>query len=220
MDALTPRRAGIAAAAALFAILIVALGWAIPPRSAIISTDRLGPESGEPVTHYLERAQKSLQGTDSEGHWALLSFTEGVTADRIPEFSGGLRISEIDYHVAVDRVATPIISIGVPAGDDVAVASVKSAAAQIESTPTYDDRSTRVKNLVASRLGADCPCVVAIVLHGTLAQLGTLAAHPGVRAVEALPADASAAVFAVSPLLPEQLESASPPLDDGPVPDN
>ncbi|MFE2997418.1 hypothetical protein ACFXG4_20680 [Nocardia sp. NPDC059246] len=220
MDALTPRRAGIGAAAVLFAILIVVLGWAIPPRSAIISTDRLGPESGEPVTHYLERAQKSLQGTDSDGHWALLSFTEGVTADRIPEFSGGLRISEIDYHVAVDRVATPIISIGVPAGDAVAVASVKSAAAQMESTPTYDDRSTRVKNLVASRLGADCPCVVAIVLHGTPAQLRTLAAHPGVRAVEALPADASAAVFAVSPLLPEQLESASPPLDDGPVPGN
>ncbi|MFJ9366281.1 hypothetical protein ACIRRA_17960 [Nocardia sp. NPDC101769] len=220
MDALTPRRAGIAATAVLFAILIVALGWAIPPRSAIISTDRLGPESGEPVAHYLERAQKSLQGSDSDGHWALLSFAEGVTADRIPEFSGGLRISEIDYHVAVDRVATPIISIGVPAGDGVAVASVKSAAAQMESTLTYDDHSTRVKNLVASRLRADCPCVVAIVLHGTLAQLRTLAAHPGVRAVEALPADASAAVFAVSPLLPEQLESASPPLDDGPVPDN
>ncbi|WP_433561950.1 hypothetical protein ACQP1O_31040 [Nocardia sp. CA-151230] len=220
MDALTPRRTGIAAAAVLFAILIVVLGWAIPPRSAIISTDRLGPESGEPVIHYLDRAQKSLQGTDSDGHWALLSFTEGVTADRIPEFGGGLRISEIDYHVAVDRVATPIISIGVPAGDAVAVASVKSAAAQMESTPTYDDRSIRVKNLVVSRLGADCPCVVAIVLYGTLAQLRTLAAHPGVRAVEALPADASAAVFAVSPLLPEQLESASPPLDDGPVPDN
>ncbi|MGV9668328.1 hypothetical protein ACWDUL_24660 [Nocardia niigatensis] len=220
MDALTPRRVGIATAVVLFAILIVVLGWAIPPRSAVISSDRLGPESSEPVGHYLERARTSLQGTDSGGHWALLTFSEGITADRIPEFNGGLRISEVDYHVAVDRVATPIIGIGVPAGDAVAVASVKSAAAQMDSTPTFDDRSTRVKNLVAGRLRANCACVVALVLHGTLDQLRTLAAHPGVRAVEALPADASADVFAVSPLLPEQLESAGPPSDDGPVPDN
>ncbi|MTE13983.1 hypothetical protein GLP40_14550 [Nocardia sp. CT2-14] len=214
------RRAGIATAAAFFAILIVVLGWAIPPRAAIISTDRLGPESGEPVVHYLDRARTSLQGTDSDSHWALLSFTEAITADRIPEFGGGLRISEIDYHVAVDRVATPIIAIGVPEGDAVAVASVKSAAAQMESTPTYDDRSTRVKNLVAARLRAGCACVVGVVLQAPLSKLRTLATHPGTRVVEALPADASAAVFAVSPLLPEQVDSAGPIPDDGPVPDN
>ncbi|MVU82118.1 hypothetical protein GPX89_33380 [Nocardia sp. ET3-3] len=214
------RRVGFVAAAVLSAILIVVLGWAIPPRAAIISTDRLGPESGEVVAQYLDRARKSLEGGDSEGHWALLSFTEGVTADRIPEFGGGLRISEIDYHVTVDRVATPIIAVGVPAGDAVAVASLKSAAAQVESTPTFDDRSTRVKNLVAARLRANCPCVVGIVLYGPLAQLRILAAHPGIRAVEALPADAAAGVFAVSPLLPEQADTASPTPDDGPVPAN
>lgn len=214
------RVAGIATAAVLLAVLIVTLGWAIPPRAGIIATDRLGPDSGEPVAAYLDRARKSLEGNDSADHWALLSFAEGVTADRIPEFSGGLRISEIDYHVPVDRVATPIIAIGVPAGPDVAVSSVKSAAAQVESTPAFDDRSTRVNHLVATRLRANCPCVVGLVLHGPLDQLRTLAAHPGIRAVEALPADASAAVFAVSPLLPEQRESAGPGPDDGPVPDN
>nr|WP_246598520.1 hypothetical protein [Nocardia tengchongensis] len=135
-----------------------------------------------------------------------------------PEFSGGLRISEVDYHVAVDRVATPIIAIGVPAGEAAAVASVKSAAAQMESTDTFDARSAQVKNLVATRLRAGCACVVGVVLYGPPAELRTLAAQPGIRAVEALPADASAAVFAVSPLLPEQREAAVPGPDDGPVP--
>ncbi|MFD6355244.1 hypothetical protein [Nocardia tengchongensis] len=214
----TLRRAGFVIAAALLVALIVVLGWAIPPRAAIIATDRLGPESGEPVADYLARAQQSLAGTDAAGRWALLSFTDGVTAARIPEFSGGLRISEVDYHVAVDRVATPIIAIGVPAGEAAAVASVKSAAAQMESTDTFDARSTQVKNLVATRLRAGCACVVGVVLYGPPAELRTLAAQPGIRAVEALPADASAAVFAVSPLLPEQREAAVPGPDDGPVP--
>ncbi|AYF79175.1 hypothetical protein D7D52_19145 [Nocardia yunnanensis] len=214
------RRAGIGAAAALFAILIVVLGWAVPPRAAIISTDRLGPESGEPVADYLTRARKSLEGNDSAAHWALLSFDAGITADRIPEFTGGLRISEVVYHVPVDRVATPIITIGVPAGIDTAVASVKAAAAQMESTATYDDRSGQVKALVAVRLRADCACAVGIVLAGPLTELRNLASHSGIRAVEALPADASAGVFAVSPLLPEQTVSASPSPDDGPVPQN
>ncbi|MGW4241433.1 hypothetical protein [Nocardia sp. NPDC004722] len=220
MDAPTLRRAGIALAAVLFVILIVVLGRAIPPRAAIISTDRLGPESGEPVADYIAQARTSVAGSDSDAHWALVSFTTGVTADRIPEFSGGLRISEVAYHVPVDRVATPIITIGVPAGIEVAVASVKAAAAQVESTQTYDDRSTRVKNLVATRLRANCACVVGIVLQGPLPKLRDLAALPGIRAVQALPADASAGVFAVSPLLPEQLDTASPGPDDGPVPDN
>ncbi|MFD7842552.1 hypothetical protein ACFV4K_06415 [Nocardia sp. NPDC059764] len=214
----TLRRAGIATAAVLLVVLILVLGWANPPRPGIIATDRLGPESGEQVADYLTRARKSLAGSDSGGHWALLSFTAGVTADRIPEFSAGLRVSEVDYHVWVDRVATPIIAIGVPSGEGIAVASVKSAAAQMESTTTFDTRSTQVKDLVAARLRADCACVVGVVVHGSLSQLRTVATRPGIRAVEALPADASAAVFAVSPLLPEQREAAVPGPDDGPVP--
>lgn len=219
MDATTLRRAGIATAVVLFAVLIVVLGWAIPPRAAIIATDRLGPEGGEPIAQYLTRAQKSLEGSDSGEHWALMSFSPGITADRIPEFTGGLRISQVEYHVSVDRVATPILAIGVPAGDAAAVSSIKAAAGQVETTPTFDDRSARVKKLVAARLNANCPCVVGVVLQGTLAQLRNLASHPGVRAVEALPADAPAGVFAVSPLLPEQLDTASPTPDDAPVPE-
>lgn len=201
-------------------MLIVVLGWAIPPRAAVIGTDRLGPENGEAVSNYLARSNDSLRGEDSSVRWALLSFTTAITSDRIPEYAAGLRISEVEYHVWVDRVATPIIPVPVPAGDAVAVATVKTAAAQMGSTPTYDDRSTRVKNLVTARLQANCACVVAVVLQAPLAELRAIAAKPGARVVEALPADAAADVFAVAPLLPEQSVSADPTPDDGPVPDN
>lgn len=214
------RPIGYLCAAVVLVVLLAVLGWAIPPRKAIVSTDRLGPQNGEAVAAYLERARNTLQGNDSEPHWALVSFTEGITADRIPEFTGGLRISEVNYHVAIDRVATPVTSIGVPAGDEVAVDSVKSAAAVVDSLVTYDDRTARVKQVVAARLRADCPCVVAVVVHGTLDRLRELAARNGVRAVEALPADASAGVFAVVPLLPEQTDTAGPLPDDGPIPEN
>ncbi|WP_245717590.1 hypothetical protein [Nocardia jejuensis] len=214
------RPLGMATVAVAFVALILVLGWATPPYRSVISTDRLGPENGEPVADYLTRAQTSLQPTDLAPRWSLISFTAGVTAARIPEFTGGLRISEVLYHVPIPRVATPIISIGVPAGDAVAVASRRAAAAQVQATPAYDERSVRTNQVVAARLRADCACVVGLVVDGPLPQLRTLAALPGVRSIQSLPPDASAGVFAVAPLLPEYADSVNPGTDDGPVPDN
>lgn len=227
------RRLGIAAAAAAFAALIVGLGVATPPRPAIIATDRLGPENGEPVAEYLARARDSLSGADADRHWALISFTEGITAARIPEYAGGLRISEITYHVPLDRVVTPIVTVAVPAGEAVAVDSAKAAAAQVEYMISMNERAggveamtpaeirtTRVQTLTAARLRAGCACVVGLVVHGTLPELRNLATRPGVRAIEALPADAPAGVFALVPLLPEYQMLATTGFDDGPVPEN
>ncbi|MFC9999182.1 hypothetical protein [Nocardia sp. NPDC127526] len=214
------RRIGAVVLAGAFAMLIVSLGVAIPPRPAVISTDRLGPENSEAIPDYLSRARDSLQGADADQHWALVSFTDGISADRIPEYSAGLRISQAIYHVAVPGVAMPIIAVTLPAGAEVAVASVKSAAAQAGAMRAYDDRTVRANRLTATRLSANCACLVGLVLHGTLDQLRNLAALPGVRAVEALPADAPAGVFAVSPLLPEYQDFAKPGSDDAPVPEN
>lgn len=208
------------AVAALLVVLILVLGWAIPPRAAIISTDRLGPQNSEPVAEYLARAQDTLAGDDGAGRWALISFAEGISADHIPEYSGGLRISDAIYHVAIDRVATPVIDMPLPAGTAVAVASQRSAAAAVAATRAYDERGIRTNAVVAARLAANCPCLVGLVVYGTLPELRNLATRPGVRAVEALPADASAAVFAIAPLLPEQRDLADTGLDDGTVPDN
>ncbi|MCU1645615.1 MAG: hypothetical protein JWN03_5890 [Nocardia sp.] len=214
------RRIGFVVAAAAFAVLIVLLGWAIPPRPAVISSDRLGPENGEPVAEYLTRARNTLAAGDTDAHWALISFTAGISSDRIPEFSGHLRVSEALYHVPIDRVMTLIVQIPLPAGGPVAVASQRAAADNVWAMRADDDRSKRVQQVTYARLSANCPCLVGLVVQATLPQLRNLAALPGVRAIEALPADASAGVFALAPLLPEQQDLADFGADDGPVPDN
>lgn len=200
--------------------MIVVLGWAFPPRAAVIGTDRLGPENGESVAEYLAFAQESLRGADTGAHWALMSLRTGIAAAQIPEYSGGLRISRAIYHVALDRVATQVIGISLPSTPSAALASETAAAELIAATPAFTERATRTNAVVSARLRSGCACLVGLVLHGTLPELRALAALPGVRAVEALPADAPAAVFAVSPLLPEHGEYVKPGPDDGPVPDN
>lgn len=207
-------------AAVVFAVLVLVLGWAFPPKPAVISTDRLGPENGEPVADYLTFARETLQGSDSGKHWALMSFGSGITAARIPEFTAGLRVSRVLYHVPLDRVATPVITVVVPSNPAVAAASQTAAADMVAATQAFSERSNRTNAVVAARLRGNCACLVGLVLHGTLPELRSLAALPGVRAVEALPADASAGVFAVAPLLPEHAEYVKPGPDDGPVPDN
>ncbi|ATL66953.1 hypothetical protein [Nocardia terpenica] len=213
------RAAVFAAAAVVLAIVIVALGWAYPPRAAVISTDRLGPDSGEPVADYLARARESLRGSDTGEHWALVSFGAGAVPGAIPEYAGGLRISQVLYHVPIDRVFTPVVAIPVPAGDAVAVASARWAASALAQPDSADERSGRVAAVAAARLHAGCACVAALVVRGRLGELRDLAAHTGIRAVQALPADAPDGAFAVTPLLPEQVGVAAPGPDDGPVPD-
>ncbi|WP_280318277.1 hypothetical protein [Nocardia wallacei] len=265
------RRTVFAGAVVAAFLLIVALGWANPPRAAVVTTDRLGPETGERVDDYLARARNSLTGAgaddaagsdagadadngpdagadagahadagadagahadagaDAEAHadngaddgaerWALASFGTGVTADRLPEQAAGLRISQVLYHVPLDRVYTPVTAVPVPAGDAAATASIRAAAGAMDYARPADDRAARTAAVVAARLHAGCPCAVAVVVRGTLPQLRDLASHPGIRSVEALPPDAAAGAFAVVPLLPEQLDTATPGPDDGPVP--
>jgi hypothetical protein len=214
------RRAGFAGAAVAFVILIVVLGWANPPVRPVISTDRLGPDSGEPVADYLTRARESLSGTDGAERWALVSFSAGITPDRIPESVPGLRVSNVIYDVPIARVYTPPITVPVPAGDAAAIASVRAAAGALDNTETSDDRTHRVAALMATRLHAGCACAVDLVVRGRLDQLRALIARPDVRSVQALPPDAVADAFAVVPLLPEQTSLAVPGPDDGPVPDH
>ncbi|MBF6330134.1 hypothetical protein [Nocardia transvalensis] len=213
------RVALLVAAAAVLAVVIVVLGWAYPPRPSVVTTDRLGPETGEPVAQYLDRAKDSLTGTDSDEHWALVSFAVGIAPERIPDHAGGLRISQVLHHVPIDRVYTPVLAVPVPAGDAVAVASARAAANTLAAVHPVDERSARVAAVVSERLRAGCACTVGLVVRGRLDRLRELASHTGIRAVQALPADAAAGAFAIVPLLPEQTDIAAPGPDDGPVPD-
>ncbi|WP_433521900.1 hypothetical protein ACQPZ2_32325 [Nocardia pseudovaccinii] len=215
----TLRRIAIAVGAVGFVVLIVVLGVLNPPRPSGISTDRLGPERGEHVADYLARARDSLSGSDSDEHWALVSFTESLTPDQIPAHSGGLRIAAASHHVSIPRVNTPIVTVQLPAGNAVAVASADNAAWQLLAQHATDDRTNHINSVSAARLRAGCACTVGLVVRGGLPQLRNLATQDGIRAVQALPADAVATSFAIVPLLPEYEGIALPGTDDGPVPD-
>ncbi len=214
------RAAGFAGAAVALIVLILVLGWANPPRASVIGTDRLGPDSGEPVADYLARARDSLRRQDTGEHWALVSFAAGVAPRGIPESAAGLRISQVIYHVPIDRVYTPPITVPVPADDVAVIDSARAAAGVLDSSQSPDERTGRITSVMAARLHAGCACAADLVVRGRLDQLRALSEHPGVRAVQALPPDASAGAFAVFPLLPEQTDTVVPGPDDGPIPAN
>ncbi len=200
-------------------VVVVVLGWARPPRPGVIGTDRLGPDSGERVADYLDRAGASLAGGDTDPRWALVTLRTGTTTDGVIGIVAGLRVSQVLYHVPLDRVYTPVITVPVPEGAAAVRAAQPAAAGAMDHVRTDDDRSQRIAAVSAARLHAGCACVVNLVVRGTLARLRGLAAHDAIRSVQTLPPDASAGAFAVLPLVPEQLDAAVPGPDDGVVPD-
>ncbi|MGK8524590.1 hypothetical protein ACRS6B_24945 [Nocardia asteroides] len=210
---------GIALATALLALaaLVFALGALRPPYRAAVSTDRLGPEQGERVAEYLVRSRDSVNAGDEAQRWALVSFTDPVVPGEIPAHSDEARIAQVLYRVPVPRVQTPLVAVPVPEGAEAAVDSARFAP-WLLPRPT-DDRTARVVALSAARLRDGCACVVGLVVRGSPARLRELAAREGIRAVQALPADAVAGSFAVVPLLPDHRDVVLPGPDDGPVPD-
>ncbi|MBF6351764.1 hypothetical protein IU448_22510 [Nocardia flavorosea] len=215
------RALGFAAAAAVFAATVVALGIANPPVPDSISTDRLGPETGEPIAHYLDRARDSLTGADTGDRWALVSFTDYRTAAALTGLPDGVRVSQALYQVPLPRVATPLVAVQVPAGATALSRSGTDAAWQLTDRRRYTADGTRgaqVLDVSIARLRAGCACSPGLVVRAPLSRLRELAERPGIRAIQALPADAVAGRFAVAPLLPDSADPVAPPPDDGPVP--
>ncbi|MFC9476094.1 hypothetical protein ACFTS5_28235 [Nocardia sp. NPDC056952] len=204
--------------AAVGAVILLVIAFREPPPASAVATDRLGPAPGEQVEHYLVDAKASLDGADTDQHWALVSFTEYIAPQQLPAAADGLRISGVIQHVPVDRVQTPVITVATPGGDEPAVKSGEAAAGLVAAQQFRDERSAAVAHVTESRLRAGCACTAGLVVRGTLTQLRDLATQPGVRAVQALPADAVAGRFAVSPLLPGSSDTVTSSPDDGPVP--
>ncbi|MBF6318249.1 hypothetical protein IU453_15920 [Nocardia cyriacigeorgica] len=216
-------RALFAAAVGAAVVVLIAVGAVQPPRSEGVSTDRLGPEQGESVADYRARARDSLTGTDAAEHWALVSFTEYRAPQHLPELAGGLRIGRVLYQVPLPRVQTQLVTVQVPATEDVVLRSAEDAAwqllDQLRRGTVVDERTEQIITVSAARLRDGCACAVGLVVRGSMDQLRNLAARNGIRAVEALPADAVAGAFAVVPLLPDVTGVIGPAPDDGPVPD-
>ncbi|WP_051132988.1 hypothetical protein [Nocardia paucivorans] len=216
------RRIGIGITAGALPVLIVLLGVLNPPRPEGVFTDHLGPDQGEAVADYLARARDSLRGADDAEHWALVSFTEHRPATALPALARGLRIGQVIYHVPIERVATPLVIVPVPANERALLRSGVDAATELldrrQRSAGPDERTTRVLDVSITRLLEGRACVVGLVVRAPLNRLRELAEQPGIRAVQALPADAVAGRFAVVPLFPTETDIVGPTPDDGPVP--
>lgn len=231
------------------------------PRSPGVMSDALGPDRGEPVVDYLDRAAASLAVGDGEGddandddnttpldpdasRWALISATQEWTVADAEAVARDLpRVSALTVQVPVDGVAMPVTEVvlaepvagersrepvfgrgleRVADGMEVGVAGQPGAdgpdSGDVDLGGPDAARAAATAALTAARIRAGDPAIIGLVVRAPPAQLRTLAQRPGVRAVEALPSDAVWGRFAVRPLQPQQLETASPLPDAGPVP--
>jgi hypothetical protein len=214
--------ARIISAAALVAMLIagvVVAGLCHTPRAALPDTDHLGPDPGASVAGYLTHARDTVTTRDDRPRWALASFTTEPTPAQAADLASEVRVAQVIYRVPLNRVQTPITVVDVPAGRAALLDSAAVAASHVLlDAPVDDPRGRVVADVASQRLRADCGCVVGLVVRGTPELLRALAARPGVRVVEALPPDAVAGHFGVTPLLPSQTDHVVPGPDDGPVP--
>ncbi|MBP2523416.1 MAG: hypothetical protein WA972_25660 [Rhodococcus qingshengii] len=227
---MTPR--GLTPALAVVAVVVgvaavVGVGFANPVPTPPIRTDTLGPDSGEAVPDYLDRARDSVASVDGPV-WALVSFTKALTVGEVITSTSsvqvpgaevsGVRVSRVMFRVPIERVQTPLMSVPVPDNDEAVRRSPGVAATRLVSLGGDTDRQQQVALASAKQLSAGCACAVGVLVRATPEGLEAIEHDSNVRAVEALPSDASPWLAAVRPLLPEYVDVVAPGPDDGPVP--
>lgn len=217
--------------------LVVALGLLLlfagllwPPREGVVLTDRLGPEQGELVADYVDRARRTFDDSAAlDPRFALVSLRAAIAPFQALAVADRVRVSQVLYQVPIPRVQTTLVAVSVPDGSWALLHSAGIAARQLNAgatrstgqpqRPLGDERRRRIDIVSAARLEDGCACIVGLTVRGTSAQLAELAKRNGVRSVEALPPDAVFGRFSVAPLLPEQIDVVAPEPDDGEVPD-
>ena len=142
---MTPR--GLTPAPAVVAVVVgvaavVGVGFANPVPTPPIRTDTLGPDSGEAVPDYLDRARDSVASVDGPV-WALVSFTKALTVDEVITSTSsvqvpgaevsGVRVSRVMFRVPIERVQTPLMSVPVPDNDEAVRRSPGVAATRLVS---------------------------------------------------------------------------------------
>jgi hypothetical protein len=214
---------------AVLAVLVAALGVAVVVAGRpgeplpVTGVQRLGPEAGEPVAHYLRRAGASLPALESESIWALVQLEDYLTPGRAAELAQGIRLSRVVLRVPLPRVQTALIIRDLPGQRPVVelTEALRSAAqdrAAVAAQNVPGGRSAAVAAVEATQLRGGCACVLAFLVFGDGEALQAVAIRPGVRAVHAALPDTPTQDLAISPLLPEQVDTAGPVPDDGPVP--
>ncbi|HEX8759355.1 MAG TPA: hypothetical protein VF734_05125 [Pseudonocardiaceae bacterium] len=214
---------------AVLAVLVAALGVAVVVAGRpgeplpVTGVQRLGPEAGEPVADYLRRAGASLPASESRSVWALVQLQGYLTPGRAAELAQGVRLSRVVLRVPLPRVQTALIIEDLPGQRPVAElieaqrsAAQNRAAVAVRNVP--GGRSAAVAAVEATQLRGGCACVLAFLVSGDGEALQTVAVRPGVRVVHAALPDTPIQDLAISPLLPEQVDTAGPVPDDGAVP--
>lgn len=225
------RWAVLAALLVVFIVTVVVAGKRGEPMVAgalPTGVQRLGPEAGEPVLDYLQRASASLPRGDSGPVWALVQLESYLAVRPAAELVRGARLSRVILRVPLPRVQTALVTRDLPgqwpgAGltEALLARSMESAAQDrlaAASRHVPGSRRAAVAAAEAAQLRSGCGCVLAFLVLGDGTALRAVAGHPGVRAVHAASPDTGIRDIAIVPLLPEQIDIAGPVPDDGPVP--
>lgn len=219
---------GVGAVIVVALVVILAALRTELPRSPGVMSDALGPDPGEPVAAYLDRAADSLdEDADGARRWALVNAERALSVSEAAEAVADLpRVSGLYVQVPLRGVAMPVT--GATLVEPVAAESTREpvfdrvlarrVAEATRDTTGGGGRVAESEALTAARVRAGEPSIIALVVRGATADLRAVARTPAVRAVEALPADAVWGRFAVRPLLPQQVGAADPLPDHAPLP--
>ena len=215
---------GVLLACALVVLLTAWYAGSRFPQSAPVPAPgsvRLGPEAGEEVSAYLARLPGQLPAPGVAA-LALVQFDAALPVpDAVAAVGGATPVTAV-LRVPLPRVQTALrfepLEAGAPAPAALATAREH---ARMQAETDAQQRSGRPADVAAAeaRVLADpgAPCVLALVVRADRAGLDAVAAGPAVRAVHAAPTGVTARELALAPLLPEQIERADPPPDDGAV---
>jgi hypothetical protein len=212
---------------AVLAVLLVAFGsaiWVAGQRGESLpgGVQRLGPETGEPVADYLRRAGASLPAATSGPVWALVQLDGYLAPEPAAELAHSVRLSRVVLRVPLPRVQTALITRDLPGQRPAAelTEALRSAASDrlAAARAARDGRRAAVAAAEAVQLRSGCSCVLALLVLGDRDALAAMVTRPGVRAVHAALPDTAIQDLAISPLLPEQVDTAGPVPDDGPAP--
>ena len=209
------------------AVVVLLVAWYAGSRHApsapvpAAGTVRLGPEAGEEVAAYLARVPATLPAGGDHAP-ALVQLSAAATpAEAVAAVAGTTPLTAV-FRVPLPRVQTALrfedLEPGVPPATALDNARVRAQQAAATDARLPGRPGAVAAAEAATLAGADCRCVVALVVDGDRASLGAVVGRPAVRAVEAAPPGTAGRELALAPLLPEQTVRADPLPDDGPVP--
>ncbi|SCL18527.1 hypothetical protein GA0074692_0417 [Micromonospora pallida] len=238
-----PRLLGWVAFASVGAVLLTAF-WATdrPPVGdrTVGEVTRVGLGEGDSIPSYLRAAGDELAALPDPAPaagstWALVSLAEYLPPERLAPVLGDVPVAVVFGRVPLPGRQTQIVRIPAPrVPEDVRAGMVELAGRKEREAADYRARGAEltgdgpqerelrqlyqsgaeVATAEAAAYRAGCSCVYAAVVRAEPARLRTVAARPGVRAVDPAPEVERLDRTVFTPPLPEQEDQVRPPADE------